>query len=397
MDFLPDFVYDTYETEGDYMGLPEKVLELRTNAGYSHEQLAQLLHVSTRGISRWESGAAQPTHDNLMELSRLFQVPLDVLTGTKEESKATAAEQNLYQELLRIRRSCTLALALAGILFAGVVIGIWINLVRLKDQVETLSSRLSVMKDEIWFLQYDQDLDSTPATGWRAENSLVTYYTYQLEEHDPNTGMMTLYIYAVPKVYEPGMTAVFSAAADGIQTVEVPGVAGAGNAFTCTLKAPAVDELRLSIAFLKNGETHTQFLETITGLVENFQIRIWAKYEGEIHWQGDMLTLPGEISIQMIPVENAPGSKNGEGSLWRWPVSGRVELLSNREVIKTIQIPINDLFTRKVDNGQATEFGDTFYARFTGEISAPKGLELSLLVTVADNFGIEYTQEIPLE
>ena len=59
------------------MELSDKILELRKNAGYSQEKLAELLHVSRQAVSKWESGAALPTLENLIELSKLFQVPLE--------------------------------------------------------------------------------------------------------------------------------------------------------------------------------------------------------------------------------------------------------------------------------------------------------------------------------
>ena len=378
------------------MGLSEKILELRTTAGYSQDELARLLHVSNEGVSRWETGSARPTPDNLAALSRLFQVPLNALMGMAEESKAAEVERKLNRELLRITRSCHLAFVLAGVLFVGLAIGIWISAARiteLNDQVTVLFSQISVLKNEALLSRRD----AAPSTGWRAENSLVTHYAYQLERYDPKTGIMTLYISATPKVYEQGTTAVFAAAADGIQTVEVPGIIDSGNAFTCTLEVPAVDDLRLSIAFVQNGEAHTQFLETIVGLKENLQLRVWSVYDGEVNRQGNTLTLPGEISVHTIPVNNAPGSNAVEHSLWSWPISGKVELLADGVVVKTVQIPIDDVFIESGLIGEYSEFTEvTFSARFSSEISVPKSSKLDLAVTVIDNFDIAHTQTIPL-
>lgn len=54
-----------------------KLKELRTTRGISQEALAELLGVSRQTISKWENGTVQPSADNLMRLSQVFQLPVE--------------------------------------------------------------------------------------------------------------------------------------------------------------------------------------------------------------------------------------------------------------------------------------------------------------------------------
>lgn len=61
------------------MKLSEKIIELRKVNGWSQEDLAERLDVSRQAISRWENGSALPDSNNLLQLSKLFNVTADYL------------------------------------------------------------------------------------------------------------------------------------------------------------------------------------------------------------------------------------------------------------------------------------------------------------------------------
>ena len=61
------------------MTFGEKVQALRKSRGWSQERLAEELQVSRQAIGKWESGSALPDTENVVELSRLFQVSTDYL------------------------------------------------------------------------------------------------------------------------------------------------------------------------------------------------------------------------------------------------------------------------------------------------------------------------------
>lgn len=61
------------------MKLDEKLISLRKEKGITQLSVAEVLGVSRQAISRWESGTALPSTENLARLSELYHVPVDYL------------------------------------------------------------------------------------------------------------------------------------------------------------------------------------------------------------------------------------------------------------------------------------------------------------------------------
>lgn len=68
------------------MRLQDKIFKLRKQAGLSQEEAADKLKVSRQAFSRWENGSAQPTANNIVEISRLFGVTADYLLNDENQS-----------------------------------------------------------------------------------------------------------------------------------------------------------------------------------------------------------------------------------------------------------------------------------------------------------------------
>lgn len=67
----------------EFMTTGDKLARLRREAGYTQEQLAELLDVSRQSISKWESNAAYPETEKLIRLGELYGCSMDYLL--KEE------------------------------------------------------------------------------------------------------------------------------------------------------------------------------------------------------------------------------------------------------------------------------------------------------------------------
>ena len=56
------------------MNFYEKLYELRKENGYSQEELADKLGVARQTISKWENGTTTPDTNNLIELSKKYNI-----------------------------------------------------------------------------------------------------------------------------------------------------------------------------------------------------------------------------------------------------------------------------------------------------------------------------------
>ncbi len=61
------------------MKLSDKLIKLRKEKGWSQEYFAEKLDISRQAISRWENGTALPDAQNLLRISKLFNVTTDYL------------------------------------------------------------------------------------------------------------------------------------------------------------------------------------------------------------------------------------------------------------------------------------------------------------------------------
>lgn len=63
------------------------IKELRTENGFTQEQLAEALGVTNRSVSRWENGNNMPDLDLLIELAKVFDVGVgELLDGERKEN-----------------------------------------------------------------------------------------------------------------------------------------------------------------------------------------------------------------------------------------------------------------------------------------------------------------------
>ena len=66
------------------MELSKKLKELRKKQGLTQLELAERLFVSRQAISGWEAGTSRPSTENLQSLSKLYNVPLEMLLDDAE-------------------------------------------------------------------------------------------------------------------------------------------------------------------------------------------------------------------------------------------------------------------------------------------------------------------------
>lgn len=72
----------------------ERLYELRKKHGLSQEAFAERLGVSRQAVSKWECGESIPDTDNLISISKMYNVSLDELVG----NTVTQTEAELFKE-----------------------------------------------------------------------------------------------------------------------------------------------------------------------------------------------------------------------------------------------------------------------------------------------------------
>ena len=67
------------------MQTKDVLLNLRTKAGFSQDELAQKLFVTRQAVSRWENGETVPNTETLKLLSKLYNVSINTLLGSPRQ------------------------------------------------------------------------------------------------------------------------------------------------------------------------------------------------------------------------------------------------------------------------------------------------------------------------
>lgn len=88
------------------MKLAEKLVYLRKKQGLSQLKLAEMMNVSRQAISRWETGIAVPSAENLKYLGNLYNVSLDYLFNddVDELEENEKAPEEIEDEIAWISR-----------------------------------------------------------------------------------------------------------------------------------------------------------------------------------------------------------------------------------------------------------------------------------------------------
>lgn len=103
------------------MGIAERLQELRKKAGYSQEQVAEMLGISRQAISKWESGQGNPEIDNVVKLTEIYNVSADyILLGRENNISVSEPEKKTMSKEARVALaviSVIAATALVTVLF----------------------------------------------------------------------------------------------------------------------------------------------------------------------------------------------------------------------------------------------------------------------------------------
>ena len=253
----------------------EKIAALRRDHKLSQEALGEKLGLSRQAVSKWE---ADPTMDNLMELSRLFGVPVDTLLrpdapfpappaeggAGKENEDAPAAPETPHKGV-SLSRGKILAIGGAALLCVSLALNAvcLYQIAQLKGEVQALRVQAGNV-NTVYYPGTDAD------TGDFAESS----------EHmtlDPeNTEQLIVTFSAVPRVASDGETAKFLLRG-GEQSWECEAEGDAGGGYRGSLTIPMVDEYSVYLVLTdQNGGTRNLLIASESDIENRFSIDVQA-------------------------------------------------------------------------------------------------------------------------
>lgn len=120
------------------MELNEKLVVLRKEKRLSQAELAEAINVSRQAISRWEVGSAIPSADNLMWLSKFYEVSMDELMGIAPDDKQPENdEQQITSKKPVLSKKIGIILCVI-VMFIGVSVWIVFSASKRQENNETL-------------------------------------------------------------------------------------------------------------------------------------------------------------------------------------------------------------------------------------------------------------------
>ncbi|KGH56599.1 XRE family transcriptional regulator [Oenococcus oeni S25] len=108
-----------------FMVFSEIISSKRRELGMTQDQVAELLHVSRQALSNWEKGKNYPDLDTLVELSKIYDLSLDVLI--KGDKKVMKKVQEDSQDLRKQKKLRVLDISLAAVIVILILVPVLLN------------------------------------------------------------------------------------------------------------------------------------------------------------------------------------------------------------------------------------------------------------------------------
>ena len=240
----------------------EKIQNLRQKKGWSQERLGQELNLSRQSISKWESGTATPTVDNLKELAKIFDVSVDSLLGNeinipdKEENKRVDNKKDKFIKILPF--------VLTGII-AVIAIVLIVSQVKMYNRLEWLENRINS-------LGVTTNTVYVPSAK-NSEQSLFTSTEIKVQKYYQNRTMDIL-ISVLPKSDVEGTKVEFSITDEQVITTEKQ-----GQSYNAVVNVPWVAEPTINASIIKPDGTIENETLYVNWINEDlFEVRIEPAY-----------------------------------------------------------------------------------------------------------------------
>lgn len=284
------------------MTVGQRIAQKRRELGLSQEGLGEKLGVSRQAIYKWESDAALPEIEKLVNLSREFSVSVGWLLGEEdgapERPELTAEQLRMVEEIVgryldarpaavpqkaepeeggepehpepqkpkRRRWRWSWVTFFVAAAAAYLSYNLFFRLDQMRQETRDLQTAVANIRSDVNSEIYS--ITRRVEEVLQSQNALTAEQSAQVVETDCRANTVTLQARAVPRTYVEGMTAEFTVVSGG-EPITVTGELGENHAFTARITVPLTDEITASVAFLNGDQRQTQVLEQFTGLYSN--------------------------------------------------------------------------------------------------------------------------------
>lgn len=157
------------------MDLKEKLAVLRTERGLTQGELASKINVSRQTVYKWEGGAAAPSAENLVALSRLYGIPADELLSDElsleEKTAAAVAVEERPEAAIPCRKYSLLNIAGAAVLAACLLLMTVAAVITICSAIfkepERLKGPIVINQDDLQWEDIDLDALTDDSEGRR--------------------------------------------------------------------------------------------------------------------------------------------------------------------------------------------------------------------------------------
>ena len=281
------------------MTVGQRIAQKRRELGLSQEGLGEKLGVSRQAIYKWESDAALPEIEKLVNLSREFSVSVGWLLGEEdgapERPELTAEQLRMVEEIVgryldarpaavpqkaepeeggepehpepqkpkRRRWRWSWVTFFVAAAAAYLSYNLFFRLDQMRQETRDLQTAVANIQSDV--NRQIGTITSRVEEVLQSQNALTAEQSARVVETDCRANTATIQARAVPRTYVEGMTAEFTVVSGG-ESFTTPGKLGENHAFTARITVPLTDEITVSAAFLNGDQRQTQVLEEFTGL-----------------------------------------------------------------------------------------------------------------------------------
>lgn len=366
----------------------EKIAALRREHKLSQEALGEKLGLSRQAVSKWEADQAVPTMDNLMELSRLFGVPVDTLlrpdapfpappAAEENSADAPAASETPHKGVSPSREKI---LAVGGA--ALLCVSLALNAVCLYQNAQ-LTGEVRALRAQA----------GNVSTFYYPDTSADTGDFVNLSEHvtlDPaNTEQLIVTFSAVPRVMNDGETAKFLLRG-GEQSWECEAENDTAGGFRGSLTIPMVDEYSVYLVLTdRDGSTRNLLVASEYDLESRFSIDVQAYWSsGGPTFSFGKNTFTGTVSTY-VDVHDALEDTSFTGPSF----TGRIILYQNGKEIaeQPLEYRIHDSEYGTADDEYGQHIYDTHVTlgTYEGRMS-----DFTVTVEITDAYGRVFTADL---